>query len=266
MCSSGTQMRSQPLRRDTSGGTCACMCCRLTAARRTASLDTCRCFPPTAAALHPPCGGSGACGCTAVPRLRCAIAVPGPPVQSVSAGHPSRSKAEWARPLRVGPRGPAVRHARLGAAAQRPTGPLCPSRRAGSLRSCVLLARGNGGRVGIGRRPARGRLAKRGAAEGPGPATVTAHRLRRPGPNRRRCRVDGPTLRVAVGRPGDFFSLWPARRPSPPHHKPQREAKAGCDATRRPFRTSTLRGHGAYKSAARRHICTPMTARLGRCF
>jgi hypothetical protein len=103
--------------------------------------------------------------------------------------------------------------------APRSAGLSWPSRRAhgaGSLASrCTLIGCALSTPV-LRSWAARGRLAKRGAAEGPGPANVTASRLRRgrggspvcaPGPNRRRCPVEGPTFRVALGCPRFSFTL-----------------------------------------------------------
>ena len=51
-------------------------------------------------------------------------------------------------------------------------------------------------------------------------------------------------------------------RPSPPRRSRKARQKNGNDATRRPFRALTLRGHGAALRLTRSHICTPMTARI----
>jgi hypothetical protein len=98
-------------------------------------------------------------------------------------------------------------------------------------------------------------------AAGPAPAL---HRGRRgsPGPNRRRChwQVAGPAPREP-GRlghwPSPTVAIKAAIATTP---KPQREAKTGHEATRRPFRTLTLRGHAASR-VTRSHICTTMTVR-----
>ena len=91
-------------------------------------------------------------------------------------------------------------------------------------------------------------------------------------------RILGPTSSCAVGvaaipaptgglarppgipdSPRGRLGHW---RPSPPRRSRKARQKNGNDATRRPFRALTLRGHGAALRLTRSHICTPMTARI----
>ncbi len=100
--------------------------------------------PKVTVRLHAPCGGTGACECTAA-QMSTVCHRNAWTATSVAAWRPSRSPpmghSRLARPPRVGPRGrprvsprgPAVRQARFGAAAQRREVAVRPGHAASSL-------------------------------------------------------------------------------------------------------------------------------------